>query len=394
MEFKAGEEQTLEIKVKNNGINPVYRLRAITDSEYLIYKGKELIFGKLKPGEEKTWNLKFEIPKWVSTREDKVEVKFIDSSDKEVMNHNLIIKTRGNEKASYSHHYEIVDDGRSGSDGNGDNIFIENESVVLNVSIKNTGEGISEKTIVTLKNLTGDDIFLQDGRFEFENFKQGEIISAPFKFKVIKPINKIEFDLQILDEVYREIRVSKITLENPVNNLKFNKFSKLATVLGDNTRIFGSNFKESSVIAFIQKDSMIKAEGESGNRIKVITNDNIMGWISKDDLRLHTKKITVNINQSVNQVFNQPPLIHLSKIPLSTDKSEITINGFVEDEDHLKNISVYKIDDKIKLIKPSNQKIPFSFSINLDDGMNIFNIIAKDSKDNISKKTFTIRKES
>ncbi len=176
--------------------------------------------------------------------------------------------------------------------------------------------------------------------------------------------------------------------------MKFNKFSKLATVLGDNTRIFGSNFKESSVIAFIQKDSMIKAEGESGNRIKVITNDNIMGWISKDDLRLHTKKITVNINQSVNQVFNQPPLIHLSKIPLSTDKSEITINGFVEDEDHLKNISVYKIDDKIKLIKPSNQKIPFSFSINLDDGMNIFNIIAKDSKDNISKKTFTIRKES
>ena len=94
LDLKAGKEQSIEVVVKNEGINPVYQLRGITESEFLLYKGRELVFGKIRPGESKSWKLNFDIPKWVNTREDKVDIIFKDSNEKEFLKHNIKVKSR------------------------------------------------------------------------------------------------------------------------------------------------------------------------------------------------------------------------------------------------------------------------------------------------------------
>ncbi|NIW14452.1 MAG: hypothetical protein GWN31_11095, partial [Candidatus Thorarchaeota archaeon] len=66
----------MTVEVENTGKEPLYRLSATTESENLVLKGKELIFGKLDPGEKRSWSTNIEIPKWALKREDKVTLKF------------------------------------------------------------------------------------------------------------------------------------------------------------------------------------------------------------------------------------------------------------------------------------------------------------------------------
>ena len=118
--FSVGEKQSITVAVKNLGENNLYRLTAITESENPIFEGKELIFGKLLPNETKKWDITFDIPKWVSTRNDEITLRFKHSSDVELEDYLFNVTTIGNDKPSYAFNYEIVDDGRFGSTGNGD----------------------------------------------------------------------------------------------------------------------------------------------------------------------------------------------------------------------------------------------------------------------------------
>jgi len=62
------------------------------------------------------------------------------------------------------------------------------------------------------------------------------------------------------------------------------------------------------------------------------------------------------------------------------------------DNDKIEIISVFKGEDKIKLFTPNKNNQSFTIKLQLDDGINVFNVIAKDSQGLFSKQTITIRK--
>ena len=53
-EWIAGQPLTLQAEVTNRGRAPIYRLRAITKSDNPIFDERELIFGRIDPGQTKT----------------------------------------------------------------------------------------------------------------------------------------------------------------------------------------------------------------------------------------------------------------------------------------------------------------------------------------------------
>src|SRR5690606_41250631 len=54
---RAGEPMTLKVTVRNEDKVPVYQLRAITKSDAGYYEDKELVFGKIEPGDRKSTRL-------------------------------------------------------------------------------------------------------------------------------------------------------------------------------------------------------------------------------------------------------------------------------------------------------------------------------------------------
>ena len=113
--------------------------------------------------------------------------------------------------------YEIVDDGRFGSSGNGNGIPEAGETIALVLRVKNMGGGASEKTIVSLKNLSGETIFLEKGRAELENLSPQQIAETNFTFNVKESDSPIEFEIQIVDEIFRDGITNKVSIPNSAN---------------------------------------------------------------------------------------------------------------------------------------------------------------------------------
>lgn len=407
--FRAGEESFLEIKVTNSGPDPIYRLSAVTDCENRIYSDGELLFGKLLPGQSKNSRVRFSVPRWVTTREDSIKLIFTSSENKTFTEESLLVKTVADERPVYSHNHEVVDDGRFGSKGNGNGLAELEETIVLNIKLKNTGDGTSEKTVATLKNLSGDDVFLEKGRVELENFRPGETRLAPFRFRQSGEGGETEFELIVMDEDFREIRTQKIILPVSARQRPFSPApAKRTAVLKDSISILGGTFPAAPAVAAAQKNSTVKVLGTSGRWIRVEGKNSLAGWVEEKAVRVarassggpsgeaSDENGTDGAWQEISvleETFEEPPFIMISDFPMSTEASKVTVEGSVRDTDRIESVSVWKKDDKVKLLTPGKNNVPLLFPLTLEEGMNLFTIVAKDEKGMTSKRTLAIRKD-
>ena len=403
--FTAGEENFLEIKVTNVGSEPIYRLSAVTDCENLVYKNGEFLFGKLLPGQSRTSKAEFSVPKWATTRDDKLKLIFTSYGKNAFAEKDLPVTTLADDPPVYSYNYEIVEDGKLESEGNGNGIAELEETIVLNVELKNTGQGVSRKTVATLKNLSGDDVFLEKGRFEFENFNPGEIRQAPFRFRQNGQSKETEFELLVMDEDLRRVKTQKITLPAPEQKRPFLAAAANKTaVFKEESHILGASFPEAQAKAIAAKNSRVKILGSSGKWIKIEDENAVSGWVEEKAVYASFSDETVGLygNESegpkpsislIEKVFERPPYITTSPFPLYTDSDSITIEGSVGDSNRIETVSVWAENDKIKLLTPNKKKVRFSFPLTLKEGMNLFTIVAKDEKGMESKKTLAVRKE-
>ncbi|MGB5811984.1 MAG: MXAN_5808 family serine peptidase, partial [Polyangiales bacterium] len=84
----AGDPLELEVQVTNEGSEPLYQLRAVTRSDNRLFEGRELVFGKLMPGQTRSWTTTLgvcrmeederqcRVPRDVSDRADGVVIDF------------------------------------------------------------------------------------------------------------------------------------------------------------------------------------------------------------------------------------------------------------------------------------------------------------------------------
>jgi carboxyl-terminal processing protease len=391
---KAGEEVEITVEVENTGLEPLYRLSATTESENLILNGKELIYGKLDPGEKKLWSTKVEIPKWALKRDDKVSLKFQDGNKSTIADYDFNIKINALPRPLYAFNYEIVDDGRYGSSGNGNSIPEVGETIALVLRVKNIGDGSSEKTVVGLKNLSGDKIFLETGRAELENLSPQEIRETNFTFDVKKAESPIEFEIQIIDEIFRDGITSKVSIPNSVNISAYKDVKEEISINGDNTPIRGGGFLEAPIIALSQKGAQFSSSGQNENWVKVNLEEKLIGWINKD--KVQTLNGTANNQVSGPQfleTFEAPPIINIIDLPVSTKLSVINLFGDIQDQDGIELISVFLGDNKVALLPSTKTNVPVSVDLTLEEEINLITIIAKDSKGLLSKQSFVVRKE-
>lgn len=392
----AGEKLDITVEVENTGPEPLYRLHASTSSKNAIFAGKEFIFGKLTPGEKKSWTTTVELPKWSLTRQDGITLEFADANDSKIGDFTFNAEIEALPRPVYAFNYEIVDDGRLNSSGNANGLAEAGEMVTLLLRVKNIGAGASEKTVLTLKNESGEDIFLDKGRVELEMLEPGETREAVFSFHLQKPSSLVEMKLQIADEIFREGITSNVLIPGKLKDTEFTPEKSVVTVTQASTPIRGGSYPQAPIIAISEKDAVFKTIGTNSDWIKITLDEKLSGWINKDKVQL-----AVNSNGNSNngikpsyiETFETPPIISISNPPLFTNTGTVTLNGDVNDNDGIELISVFVGDDKVALLPSSQTKVPVSLDLKLDEEVNLITIIAKDSKGLLSKQSFVVRKE-
>ncbi|MGH7890258.1 MAG: MXAN_5808 family serine peptidase [Thermodesulfobacteriota bacterium] len=391
LKVKAGDKIEVVAEVENTGTAPIYRLSALSKSDDPIFNGKEFIFGKLNPGEKRSWNATFEIPKWTLTREDSVSLKFEDASRTALPDFNFRATIEQLPRPVFGFNYEIVDDGRYGSSGNGNGISEVGETIGLFVRLKNIGQGFSEETVLSIKNLSGDKIFLQKGRFQLKGLNPGETKEATLVFSVKKPDPKIDMELQVLDEVSREGIASKIYIPENSKQISLVKKSLNITVSKDSALIRGGSFVEAPVLGVSEKGSAFEAIGEYEQWVKIKLDEHLIGWLNKEDIAALDSQAASSGDSPFKEVFEEPPYISISRPPLTTNSQEVILNGFIRDKDGIQLVSVFVGEDK-KILLPSNEKeIPISLRVKLEEGVNLVTVFAKNSRGLFSRETFVVR---
>jgi carboxyl-terminal processing protease len=140
-EVTAGEPMVMKVTVKNTSKEPVYRVRATTKSDNPYFDTKELIFGKIGPGQSKTAMAPLgwceveghkigsstpappnaprvcKIPKDAVTRSDGIKIHFDAAGNHAPADAELRTTIHALERPTFSYAYQIVDNRQGNGDG-------------------------------------------------------------------------------------------------------------------------------------------------------------------------------------------------------------------------------------------------------------------------------------
>ena len=71
--IEAGSVAKLKGVVKNSGRTPAYRVRAVFESDNPLFDENEMVFGRLAPGESKSYEISVKVPASTFTRTDEIK---------------------------------------------------------------------------------------------------------------------------------------------------------------------------------------------------------------------------------------------------------------------------------------------------------------------------------
>ena len=174
-----------QVSVKNIGSDPVSRLICMTRSEHSIFDGHQLPFGYVAPGESQVSTFLMEIPKDMNNSIYAIDFEFVDHKLQKWTTDRIFLASSAAPAPSFSFYLELFDDGRFGSEGNGDRMIQAGEKIALQLKVLNTGAGDSEDALVLLRKRGGQsEVVLSRSRFDLGPLPSGEEKEAILLFQI------------------------------------------------------------------------------------------------------------------------------------------------------------------------------------------------------------------
>jgi carboxyl-terminal processing protease len=416
-EVTAGEPMEIRVTVKNNGKNPIYRLRGMTESDNPYFEGKELIFGKISAGQSKTaksplgWcdiegrkvgstrpkdkNAKrvCKIPMDALTRADGLRVKFEAGGGNEPAPVEIRPTVRALDRPQFEYSYQIADD----RTGNGDGRLQKGEQVTMYLTVKNAGKGRSFETQANISNLSGEGLFLHAGRFDISNMMPGDVRRVAFTFDVQPQLTDSEatFSLSVGDRDLREFASEKVKvpiepamqIEKQSGAVKAGPQGAMLLASPDaGARAFGKLLPGVAVNVLGKVGDLSKIDLGGGRFAFVAARDVVPGGapagaISFEEIYLH-----------------EPPVLEVAAAAMFTKDDKVKVTGVASDADRL--LDTYIFVGSRKLFYKSNRdgadpkKMSFEFDAPLRPGVNLITVVSRETPDTTTRRTLVVRKDA
>jgi len=413
----AGDPMELKVTVKNKGSSPVYRLRAQTESESGYFDAKELVFGKIAPGEEKvakvllgwceTEGKKYasihagpkdakrtcKIPMDAADRSDGVAIKF-EAEGNAPAAAEIRPTVKALPRPVFKYSYQIVDD----RGGNGDGRLQRGEKVSMYLTVKNVGAGRSYETQAAITNMSGDGLQLYAGRFDISNMKPGDSRKVTFTFDVAKDLRDAEAVLSLsvgdrdLTELAREkVKVpieagAQVTAVDEVREAGISGAVLLESPR-DGSRGFGK----------LPTGTALTVVGRVGSFDKVKIDGSRFGFVLSSELTPSSGKPAATLTFS--EVYaHAPPELTIDAAALSTREASVKIRGAASSSTQIKDLYAFVGGRKIFYQSNSKSKdsknASFDVEVPLRPGVNIVNVFARENADSTTRRTIIIRRDS
>ncbi len=255
--------------------------------------------------------------------------------------------------------------------------------------------GPRQAGFIRLKNKSGADVFLTEGSGEF-SLDVGQSTQVRMHFDVVEQpaLELLTMELQIGDEDFWEYFIDELTL--PV----YFAVNDMPPV--DSVPAHGKNYKTRGPAAVYSgaldsspriatAEGGVKATGKLGTMVRVELPWGTTGWMRAEDLKNAPGSAAADATVEP-WVARSPPVVLVSNNVGGTavEQSQIDLQGSVRDEQWLKDMFVYVNGTKVyyhrvapdeKTGGEQQQSFDFDLSLDLEEGVNTVEIIARDNED-------------
>jgi len=409
---EAGQPMTLKVEVTNRGRAPIYRLRAITKSDNSNFDERELIFGRIDPGQTRTAKTPLglclvperdgehkdapaprecKLPLDSVTRQDVVKVRFSAEGGEPPSDAEIRPTVQQLEQPNFAYSYQVLDN----RPGNGDGQISRGEGVSIYLDIKNTGKGAARETQALLRNLTGDGLLLRNGRFDVSNMKPGEHKEVVFTFDVLDVLkdNLAKVEVSVVDQDLRVVSNEKLSIPLASADLIIEERNDRVAIEKD-TSVRAQPMEAGPVVGTLRAGSKLKRTGVFKSFSRVQLAEGRVGYVDNDDVASTKDAESIGFEPVLTR---SPPLLEVVPGTLATRSDRVKVSGVATDSDQVRDAYVFVGSRKVfymsnrKASEP--RKIQFSFDADLQPGVNIITVVARESEDTATAQTLVVRRD-
>jgi len=381
-QIRAGDVVKIAGTVTNSGSAPAYQVIARVQSEDRVFDETELVFGKVDPGQTRTWNAAIKIPTDAPDRVSVLSFDLREARGVKATAQPLRLRIEAAEVPVFAYSHQLIDE------GNGDGLVQKKERHRLHVTVKNIGHGAAGDTTALLRNASGDGVVINKARFELGKLAPGESRTIDFSFDVTDEFKE--------DDLYVEMSVYDAVLHESVGEkLKYpiadsSSGPRPATGSATLTRyaIIREGASEGAgMVASAARGASFKLLGQEGKWLEVELEPGRPGFIDVADARLSGDRPQPAI-QANWQVT--PPTLKLEIPSYETSADTYLLKGSATDETRVEDVYVFvsnrdaKIDNR-KVFYQSNRgakkasSLAFAATLPLWPGSNRVTVVVREN---------------
>ncbi|MEE9200270.1 MAG: MXAN_5808 family serine peptidase [Candidatus Brocadiales bacterium] len=391
----AGEKVSVTVSVTNERDGTLYRMFAISESKYLLLDKLEFPLGKIAAGETKTYTNEIAIPEGALDRIDEFIIKFSELNGHIPKDLHGNLTTVAQKRPQFAYSYQVIESDTNGRGPNDDGLIQKGEHIDLLVTVKNVGEGTSTKNVVTLRELSHKEVFVEKGSQELGELAPGESNTVSLSFHVRDNIEANEFtvDLVITDLTYSVFLTDKLTF--PILEAKtpepLVEEPKTLVVIQDGTSIYGGQSVDAPVMNVLKRDEVFRSDASVSDWYRVKLSSGGWGWVAARDVAETDIHVPEEAQLEV-YVQHKPPVIKTEHPASPSHTLRTVVSGEVSDEDGVKYVYIMVNNDKVYLNTPENvaqtKHLKFKAEVSLKEGPNNVTIIARDASGLLATKSF------
>lgn len=400
----AGEPFELRVRVTNNGTAPLFQLRATTHSDYSLFSGRELVFGRLDPGQTREWSTTLgtcetenqrrscRLPRNLPDRADGIRVDFHEGHGNAPDPAEIRVQVTSLPRPRFSYQLQVADSIR----GNGDGLLQRGEHVTIFMHLRNTGLGRTYETHANLRNLSGRGVLLRAGRFRIDNIQPGEHRTVAFTFEVLNDFDResARLEVSVVDTDLREAMTER--LEIPIVRDGVAPSPRRGRVIvNDGASIREQPRASSSRIARVVSGPIsVPVEAELNGFVRVQIGENRPGWVAAGDLGSGRANRRARI---VDELNHMPPELALEAPSLVTRAATLRIRGTARDETRVRDVYIYVGARKVHYQSNRDGSNPRETAIDaiipLRPGINYVVVVARENDQSITRRAFVVRRD-
>jgi carboxyl-terminal processing protease len=391
----AGDIIKLTGKVTNTGSSTAYRVHARVRSDNLIFNDTELVFGKIEPGQSRTWTTQIQVPD--GALDGLAMLRFELSGDNQVRGAAapLRYRVKAAERPIFAYAHQLVDL------SNGDGLIQKGEHHKLRVKVKNSGTGVAEQATAVLRNASGTALAMKKARFELGKLEPGDERTVEFEFDVNADggEGEVVVELMVTDWNLREGVQER--LKYPVRQSAGapDRAQGSVEIRTGTASVYEGASAGSSKIGTAPRGAAFELTGRLGEWYRIATPGGLPGFIHTSQARPGRANPTPRKLTAIWQVT--PPRLALAVPSYEATGSSYKLTGEALDDTHVEDVYVFvsnreaKIHNR-KVFYKSNRNgkttalMRFAPTIPLWPGNNLVTVVARENGEVQTSKTVSI----